>query len=85
MDAEGYREIFRAEHDGLYASHEQRLFEPSALEVDQRARVEYDSNPDEEAIVFALRDPKSNLRGTFTVTFGPNIDALDAGVVELLK
>ena len=40
---------------------------------------------DEETLVFALRDPDSDLKGTYTVAFGPNMDALDADTLVLLK
>ncbi len=85
FDASGYREIFRAQSNGLCASHVGRTFPPNLLKVDHRARIEGDSNPDEETLVFALRDPDSDLKGTYTVAFGPNMDALDADTLVLLK
>ena len=85
FDAGGYLEIFRADSEGLRASHEDRMFPPSELKVDGRARIEDDSNPDEETIVFALRDPKTNLKGTFIATYGPNMDPIDAEALVLLE
>ena len=85
FDANGYREIFRADRHDLLASHDGRRFRPTALAVDQSARVEGDSNPDEESLVLALRDPVSDLKGTYTVTFGPNMDPADVELVMLLE
>jgi hypothetical protein len=85
FDAGGFREIFRADHEGLRASHDDRVFTPASLQVMARARIEGDSNPDEETLVFALRDPDTDLKGTFTIVFGPNIDPLDEEVVQSLE
>jgi hypothetical protein len=85
FDANGYRELFRADPEGLRASHDDRVFAPSSLQVDHRARIEYDSNPDEEMIVFALRDPETDIKGTFTTAYGPNIDPIDSEVVQSLE
>ena len=85
FDARGYLEIFRADPEGLRASHEDRIFPPSELQVDGRARIEGDSNPDEETIVFALRDPKTDLKGTFIAIFGPNVDPIDAAAIQSLE
>lgn len=79
----GYRDGFRAEPAGLRALEGDRLFAPEDLRVDEIVRFEGDSDPADEAALFALCTP-CGLRGTFVVTYGPSSPALEAEMARRL-
>jgi hypothetical protein len=49
------------------------------------ARFEGISDPDDEAIVFALASPDGTPLGTYTVAYGPDTDAANADVITHLS
>ena len=85
MTAAGYRDQFRAEGERLHAKQADRSYAPEALVVDEVARFEGESDPGDEAAVFALRSLEDDLRGTYTVTYGPQMATADAKVVPRLR
>lgn len=84
FEGQGYLDDFRAEPEGLRATTTGRLYDPATLKVDDRARIETESDPDSQVMVLALRDPKEEVKGIYTVTFGPNMDPLDARALQTL-
>jgi hypothetical protein len=80
----GYRDDFRAERDGLRAVRSGRTYEPESLVVDEVARFEGDSDPDDEVVVFALRSESSDVRGTYVVTYGTYVAPADAVMLRRL-
>lgn len=79
----GYVEDYRS-HDGRLvcgqcgASHD-----PAQLHIDEIVRFEGDSNPDDEAIVYAL-DAGCGHRGLYISAYGPGATADDIAVVAAL-
>ena len=57
---------------------------PEAVTIDAIERVEGDSNPDEQAIVFAVSDGPCGLKGVLVSTFGPEVDGPLADVLRRL-
>jgi hypothetical protein len=70
LDAKGFRDLFRAETGGLRAIRAGRSFAPESLVVEEVRRFEGESDPDDMAIVFALRSASGDVRGTFTTEYG---------------
>ena len=85
MTAAGYRDHFRAEGERLHAKGANRSYAPETLVVDEVARFEGESDPGDEAAVFALRSLEDDLRGTYTVTYGPQMATADAKIVPRLR
>jgi malic enzyme len=83
LNASGYCDDFRACGGGLRAAMAGRTYEPEALLIDEAVRLEGATDPDDEAIVFALRAP-DGVRGTYSVAYGPLMAAADADVVGRL-
>jgi hypothetical protein len=73
LEAAGYRDAFRAEPGGLRALTDGHLFAPESLVVVAVRRFEGESDPDDMAIVFALRSSAGDVRGTFTAEYGPKL------------
>jgi hypothetical protein len=85
LERRGYRASFRATDEGLVAvgRDRDRTLEPEAMIVDEVVRFEGESNPGDEAVVFALRS-RDGVRGTFVTTYGANTDAANAEVIHRL-
>ena len=80
----GYRDDFRAERGGLRAVNAGRTYEPESLVVDEVVRFEGESDPGDEAVVFALSSEPSGARGTYVVTYGTYADPIDAEMMRRL-
>ena len=83
--AEGYAADFFA-RDGLLACREcDELLEPGHVMIEEVVRLEGDSDPDEEVVVYALSEGPCGRRGTFTIVYGPSTPPDDAAVEAALR
>jgi len=85
LEAAGFRDSFRPETGRLWALAAQRFFAPDALVVEEVVRFEGESDPDEQAILFALRSPAGDVRGTFATSFGTLVDPASVEIVRRLS
>ena len=85
LTAAGYTDEYRAEAHGLRSLSKDTIHPPSAFSVDEIVRFEGDSDPSDESAVFALTSRADGTRGTYTVAYGPMMDALDAQMVRGLR
>jgi hypothetical protein len=86
LESRGYRDSMRACGDGeLRAVGSGRVYSPEALFIDEIARFEGVSDPDDEAALFALRSKEDGPVGTYIVPFGPSMQAADADAVRRLR
>lgn len=84
LTEEGYAAHFRAEPEGLRAVRGE-VYAPEDVVVEKMARFEGISDPDDEAVVFAVRAPDGT-RGTFTSTYGPEEhDSVEQDVLRRLS
>ncbi len=51
-----------------------KLCDPHDVHVDEVVRFEGMSDPSDSSVVFALSDPRSGRRGTWTLSFGPDMN-----------
>jgi len=79
----GYRDQFRAEGSELRAIEEGCAHPPRELVVEAFERFEGTTDPGDEAIVFALVC-RHGVRGTWTVTYGPQMEPDDAELASEL-
>jgi hypothetical protein len=84
LERRGYHDSFRATAEGLLALGDDRVLEPEALVVDEIVRFEGESNPGDEAVVFALRSRDDRVRGTFVTTYGANTEPANAEMMHRL-
>jgi hypothetical protein len=75
----------RAEQDGLRAVPSGCMHTPESLTIDEVVRFEGMTNPDDEAIVFAVRCGVHGTRGTYVTAYGPQMSAVDAEMVRRLS
>lgn len=78
----GYSEDFRAESGRLRAVGEGSLHEPESLVIDEIVRFEGASDPDDQAVLFALRSEPRGIRGTFVTAYGLYLDPLDGAMIR---
>jgi hypothetical protein len=81
----GFRDDLVVEDGGLRAVDGHRSYHPEDLVVAEIVRFEGDSNPDDEAIVFALSAADGTPLGTYTTPYGPSLDAADVEVITHLS
>ena len=79
----GYDDAYGAEQDGLKSRSRGTVRPPESFRVDEIVRFEGDSDPSDESAIFALTSTDGT-KGTYTVAFGPLMDALDAVMVKRL-
>jgi hypothetical protein len=84
LTAAGYREHFRAESGRLRALGTGSLYEPESLVIEQIVRFEGASDPDDQAVLFALRSEPQGVRGTYVAAYGLYMDALDGAMIRRL-
>jgi hypothetical protein len=84
LAAAGYTDEYRAEKRGLRSRSIGAVHPPDGFRVDETVRFEGDSDPSDESAVFALTLEADGTKGTYTVGFGPMMDALDADIVRRL-
>jgi hypothetical protein len=77
----GYTETFRGEAGGIRAATAGHLHPPEELVVEAIERFEGVSDPEDEAIVLALRSSVDGCRGTYTAPYGEAMPPLDAELI----
>jgi hypothetical protein len=85
LSAKGYSGDFRAEPDGLHEVATHRVYRPEELWIEELLRFEGLTDPDDHALLLALRSERDGVRGTYAVGFGVSMDALDAQMVRRLR
>jgi hypothetical protein len=81
----GFRDSFQPVDGRLRALAAERSFPPAALVVEEVVRFEGESDPSEQAILFALRSPAGDVRGTFVAGYGVLTDPSSAEIVRGLS
>jgi len=84
LAARGYAHDLRAQGGRLCDLVTGEEYDPELLAVDEVVRFEGDSDPDEQAVLFALRSPEGSMLGVYTVVFGPSMPPEDGDVVRRL-
>ena len=79
----GYVEDFQAVDRQLACGRCESRFDPAAMTVDEVARFEGASDPDDEGILYAL-DAGCGHRGIYTSAYGPGASSEDVAVLLAL-
>ena len=78
----GYCEDFRAESGRLRAVGKGSLHDPESLVIEEIVRFEGASDPDDQAVLLALRSEPQGIRGTFVAAYGLYMDPLDGAMIR---
>src|SRR5262245_54522960 len=84
LERAGYSEQLRAGPEGFLDVDTRRVHPPETLIVEEIVRFEGESDPGDEAVVFALRTADDSMRGTFVATYGPSADPLSGALIRRL-
>jgi len=77
----GYSDTFRGEAGGVRALRAGHVHSPEDLVVESIDRFEGISDPEDEAMVLAIRCPVDGCRGTYTVPYGKNMSPVDGDLI----
>jgi len=81
----GFCDSFQPRSDGLLALDAGRLYAPEQLGVEEVVRFEGESDPEDEAVLFALRSRDGAVRGTFVAPYGTAADPDSAEMMRRLE
>ncbi len=84
LEAEGYVENLVPRFDHFECRSSKILIYPNEIEVDKVIRLENTSDPDDQAIVFAISIPKKNLKGLYVDSYGTYHDDLSKDILDRL-
>ena len=86
LDKAGYTDDLRADQTGkLRVFPRDAAISPEDLVVDAIYRFEGETNLDDEEVIFAVCCPNLGIKGTYIIAFGPQMDHVDASIVQRLK
>jgi len=80
----GFTHDLRAEHGRLRDLATGESHDPEFLVIDELVRFEGESDPDEQAVLFALRTPRGTPLGTYSAVFGAAMPPEDGEVIRNL-
>lgn len=84
MDAAGFTADLVADGPVLRVAGTDRRFDPIEVAVVETVRFEGTSNPDDEAILFAIASAAGEPIGTFSMPYGPAAGPEESAIVERL-
>jgi hypothetical protein len=84
LSARGFTHDFRASHGLLRDLTTGHVHDPEHLQIEEVVRFEGESDPDEQAALFALRSQSQIPLGTYVVVYGAGMPPEDAEVVQRL-
>lgn len=85
LERRGFEDEFLARPGGLLERDREGAVAPETLVVEEIVRFEGVSDPQDEAVLFALRSADGSVRGTFLSTYGPQTGADNVAVMERLN
>ena len=83
--ADGYTADFFARDGGLACAQCDDIVDPGRVVIEDVARLEGASDPDEEVIVYALSEGPCGRKGTYVVYFGHSTPSDDIAIEHALR
>lgn len=84
LKSRGYAYDFNLQENCIYCAELDRKYEIPQLEVKETYRFEGDSDPADEAVVYAIT-ADDGVKGTFVNAYGTYADTESEAVLQLLK
>jgi hypothetical protein len=85
LKAEGYTRDFNIQKDCLYCKDTNTELTPDDFEIDGVFRFEGESNPDDEAVLYAISSTKDGSKGLLVNGYGISADDASAALVQKLN
>ena len=83
LEDEGYTQHFYIKKDEIHASGK-KIFSPEALKIDSVYRIEDDSDPTHQTLVYAIQNKKGSCKGTLVTIHGVYSDPATDKIIEKL-
>jgi len=84
LEKRGFCHAFRATSKGELEVRGEPAFAPETLVVEETVRFEGESDPEDQAVLLALRSRDGRIRGTFVASYGPQMEPACAAVMHRL-
>ena len=84
LEQRGYAEAFRAVSGGRLEASGHDSIEPESLVIEETVRFEGSTDPQDEAVLFALRSHDGQVKGTFVAGYGPHVEPDCAEAIQRL-
>ncbi|MCY7353109.1 MAG: phosphoribosylpyrophosphate synthetase [Cytophagaceae bacterium] len=84
LSARGFTESFSLENDHLSSAALNLRLHPDHFEVIETHRFEGDTDPADEAVVYAIAS-KNGLKGVMVNAYGPYADSISAELIKKLS
>lgn len=85
LRSEGYTLDFNIQQECLVCHQNDTSLSPDDFEIDAVYRFEGQSNPDDEAIVYAISSPKYGVKGVLVNGYGIYAEAFPSVLVQKLQ
>jgi len=81
----GYTEDFNLKTDCIYCDNGRKVLYPEEFNIDRFYRFEGQSDPDDEAILYAISSEKFGIKGVLVNGYGPSADPLTDNMLKKLR
>lgn len=85
FEKQGYDKNISLRFDHLEVNNGQEKIFSDEFEVDEIFRFENTSDPDDQAVVYAISSPLHNLKGVFLESYGIYQEEISKSMIERLK
>lgn len=84
LENQGYEENLSADYDHFSCRVRAIELYPTDFEIDKVVRFENSSDPDDQAILYAISSPTKQIRGLFVESYGLYHEELSAEILDKL-
>lgn len=81
----GYTHDFNVHQDSVFCHQSNHFLQPADFQIDKVYRFEGASNPDDQAILYAISASKSDFKGTLVNGYGLSSDPYTSELIERLQ
>ena len=85
LKSQGYTIDFNIAFDKLICSDGKIVLQPADFEITKVFRFEGDSNPDDEAVVYAIESKKGSEKGVLVSAYGMYAESVSDDMIKKLK
>ena len=85
LKARGYTKDFNIAFDKLICNETNECLNPNEFEITEVYRFEGESNPSDEAVVYAIESNDGNTKGAIVNAYGPYADSMSDGMIQKLS
>lgn len=85
LKKEGYTLDFNIHEERIVCHQTKTALSPDEFEIDKVYRFEGMSNPDDQAILYAISAPKSGVKGVLVNGYGISADEATDAIIEKLR